>query len=272
VAGGAILAPKLLVVDDDPAVRESFARLLRHHGYAVEESSTGRAAIQQLRTNTYNLAVIDWRLGDMTGLDVAQAMQDGCVLTPWVLVSGYIDLEIARRAGALGAVKAVGYPVDIHVVVTDALKEASSRAHGWSWLPAGPLTDDMTAAERWAALVLRACDSERDPATIPDWATAAGASETTIYATCKVLGIPARLARDFMRILRALRSSAGRVAEIEACLVFHDPRTWQTLLDRAGLHRRHDSIISLEEFLQVQQFVPRVHPGLAALRASITRL
>jgi CheY-like chemotaxis protein len=43
------LAPKLLVVDDDPAVRESFARLLRHYGYAVKESSTGRAALQRLR-------------------------------------------------------------------------------------------------------------------------------------------------------------------------------------------------------------------------------
>jgi DNA-binding NtrC family response regulator len=90
----------------------------------VEESSTGRAAIQQLRSNTFNLAVIDWRLTDITGLDVAEAMQDDGVLTPRVLVSGYIDFEIARKAGALGAVKAVGYPVDIHALVTDALKEA----------------------------------------------------------------------------------------------------------------------------------------------------
>ena len=183
------MAPKLLVVDDDPAVRESFARLLHHHGYAVEESSTGRAAIQQLRSNPFALAVIDWRLTDMTGLDVAQAMHDGGVLTPWVLVSGYLDFEIARKAGALGAVKAVGYPVDINAVVVDALKEAAARAHGWSWFTEVPMTPAMTAFERWAALVIRACGTISDPATIGTWASEVGASETKIYTTCDLVDV-----------------------------------------------------------------------------------
>lgn len=266
------MAPKLLVVDDDSAVRESFARLLRHHGYSVYESSTGSAAIQQLRSNTFNLAVIDWRLTDMTGLDVAQAMQDSGVLTPWVLVSGYIDFDIARRAGALGAVKTVGYPIDIHAVVTDALKEASSRAYGWRLLPAEPVTAFMLPPERWAAFVLHVYNAESDPVTVPACAEAANTCESTIYATCKLLNVSARDMRDLARVLRALRKCAGRVGEIEAHLRVADLRTWAALLDRAGLHgRQPDSVISCEEFLRVQKFVRQTHPGLSALRTSILR-
>lgn len=263
------MAPKLLVVDDDPAVRESFARLLRHHGYAVEESSNGRGAIQRLRSNTFNLAVIDWRLTDMTGLDVAQAMQDDGVLTPWVLLSGYLDFEIARKAGALGAIKAVGYPVDIHAVVADALKEAEARAHGWSWFTEVPMTPSLTAFERWAALVIRSCSAKSDLATIGTWASEVGASETKIYTTCNLVHIAARDSRDFARILRALRKNGGHVSMLEAHIVVAEPRTWRALLDRAGLSDQSAAVISFDDFLRGQRFILQNHHALAVLKASI---
>jgi CheY-like chemotaxis protein len=105
---------KILLVDDYPAVLESFTRLLSHDGFVVEAIATGSGAIQKLRSNTFDLAVIDWKLPDMTGLQVAEAVHDLGVLTPWVLFSGYMDFEIARQAGRLGAVKAVSSPIDIN--------------------------------------------------------------------------------------------------------------------------------------------------------------
>jgi CheY-like chemotaxis protein len=264
------LDPRLLVVDDDAAVRESFVRLLRHYGYAAEESATGRDVLQQLRRHPFDLAVIDWRLTDMTGLDVAQAMQDDGVFTPWVLLSGYLDFEIARKAGALGAIKAVGYPVDLHAVVADALKEAAARAHGWSWFTEVPLTPSMTAFERWAALVIRVCGVKSDPATISIWASEVGASETKIYTTCDLVDVSARDSRDFARILRALRKNSGHVAMLEAHMVVAEPRTWRALVDRAGLSDK-SAVISFDDFLRGQRFIPHKHLALVALKASILR-
>lgn len=244
-------------------------RLLHHHGYAVDESSTGRAAIQQLRSRPFDLAVIDWRLKDMTGLDVAQAMQDDGVLTPWVLLSGYLDFEIARQAGALGAIKAVGYPVDIHAVVADALKEAAARVHGWLWFTEVPMTPSLTAFERWAALVIRACGAKSDPATIGTWASEVGASETKIYTTCDLVHVSARDSRDFARILRALRKNAGHVTMLEAHVAVAEPRTWRALLDRAGLSDKAAAVISFDDFLRGQRFVSQNHRALAVLKGTI---
>jgi CheY-like chemotaxis protein len=261
---------KILLVDDYPAVLESFARLLRDDGFLVEETVTGAGAIQKLRSNEFDLAVIDWRLPDMSGLDVAQAVRDAGVLTPWVLFSGFMDFEIARRAGQLGAVKAVSSPIDIKQIVNDALKTARSRANGWSWFPAPPLTADMTAPERWAALVLRVCDAEGDPSTVSAWAAAVGSCESTIYATCKVLRVSARDTRDFSRMLRALRRNSGSVVDLEADLAVADLRTWASLFQRSGLRgRSRESVISLDEYLHIQKFVPQSHSGLGALRAAI---
>ena len=256
------------MVDDYLAVLESFARLLRYDGFFVEEAATGHAALAKLRCQRFDLAVIDWRLTDMTGLDVARSMNQLSVPTPWILVSGYMDFEIARAAGRLGALKTVSPPIDIRAVVAQALAE--NTRDDWTWPPALALSASMTAAERWAALVLHACEAELDPSTVRAWALAAAACETTIYATCKVVNLHARYTRDFARMLRALRKNGGRVGDLEAHMVVADPRTWDALRDRAAVRGRPpDSVITPAEFVRIQTFIPHENSGLAALRAWI---
>jgi two-component system, response regulator, stage 0 sporulation protein F len=268
--GGAMHTQRILLVDDYPAVLESFGRLLRHDGFIVEEATTGRVAIEKLRSHPFDLLVLDWRLTDMTGLEVASAMNDYGVHTPWILISGFMDFDIAREAGRLGALKAVSPPIDIRDLVTKTLEDTRSHNCGWAWRPPFPLSASTTAAERWAALVLHACESDSDLPTIAMWAVAAGVCETTIYATCKVLKLHARAARDFARVLRALRVNGGRIDDLEAHLAIADPRTWQVLRDRAGLReRQNDSVIAREEFLRSQTFVPQDNCGLIALRTHV---
>jgi len=261
---------RILLVDDYPPVLESFTRLLKHDGFIIEQASTGRAAIDKLRGCAFDLMVIDWRLTDMTGLDVVHAMNDRGVQTPWILISGHMDFDIAREAGRLGALKAVSPPIDIRVIVAEAIAESTSGRNSWTWRPPLALSMSATAAERWAMLVLLACEAASDLPTIPLWAIAAGACETTIYATCKVVRTPARHSRDFARMLRALRRNEGRFADLEAHLAVADPRTWDALRRRAGCPEDCDaSIVSCAEFLRVQTFIPQDNCGLVALRAHI---
>ena len=80
----------------------------------------------------------------------------------------------------------------------------------------------------------------------------------------------ARDSRDFARVLRALRKSAGSLRDIEGELHVMEPRTWRGLLERSGLAGRSAaSALAFEEYLRVQRFVRSDHRALAALTAAM---
>jgi DNA-binding response OmpR family regulator len=59
--------PRVLIVDGDRRVRDTFALLLAEKGYLVDVAGDGEEAIQKVDVNWYNLALIDHRLPDMAG-------------------------------------------------------------------------------------------------------------------------------------------------------------------------------------------------------------
>ena len=54
-------------------------------------------------------------------------------------------------------------------------------------------------------------------------------------------------------------------------MVVAEPRTWRTLLDRAGLSDESAAVISFDHFLRGRQFIRQNHLALATLKASIPR-
>lgn len=71
-----VVAQLILVVDDDDDVREAIAGLLQDVGYAVEEASDGRAALQRLAAPPPPvLVILDLMMPDMSGAEVLAAWQ-----------------------------------------------------------------------------------------------------------------------------------------------------------------------------------------------------
>ena len=264
---------RLLLVDDDLLSLESGCLLLRRAGYDVEGACAGQDAVRLLLARHFDLALIDYRLPDMSGLDVMQAVSSQGLAIKWILFSGFMDFDVAREAGHLGAVRTVALPFDLEAVVAEA-SNSPLKPHSEGWwkflLPRD--ATPRSAAERWAHLVIRACDAEQDLRTVSHWAVAVGASESTVIAACRVLKISPRQARDFLRFLRALRINAGSTAQLESAVTVADPRTYKALLERAGLSGRTSHIISLDEYLRFQRFLPADHCGLVALRDSLRSL
>jgi DNA-binding response OmpR family regulator len=64
---------RLLVAEDDDAVRDLLVRGLSESGYTIDEVATGGDALHLLRLYDYAAAIIDWRMPEMTGIDVIQA-------------------------------------------------------------------------------------------------------------------------------------------------------------------------------------------------------
>src|SRR5436309_2357213 len=67
---------RVLVVDDEPAVRRALARSLMERGLAVDTAEGGRAALDLLRTRAVDVVLLDRAMPDMDGMSVLAAMRE----------------------------------------------------------------------------------------------------------------------------------------------------------------------------------------------------
>jgi len=69
---------RVLVAEDDAALRSVLERGLREHGYVVDAVTNGVLALRHLRAYDYDVAVLDWRMPEKSGLEVvAEARRSG---------------------------------------------------------------------------------------------------------------------------------------------------------------------------------------------------
>src|SRR5476649_623482 len=101
--------PTVLVLDDEPTVREVGRRYLRAFGYGCVEADTVEGAIEILRTTAVDAAILDVRLpGQQTGLDLLTAFRERAELSgiPVLIMTGSIltdaeEASITRQRGFL---------------------------------------------------------------------------------------------------------------------------------------------------------------------------
>lgn len=94
---------KILILDDEVAVLHFFERALRTQDYAVSTFSTGAAAMDAIAEQEFDLALLDLRLKDMSGLDVLEHLRQQWPATPVILITAHASLETAIRALRQGA-------------------------------------------------------------------------------------------------------------------------------------------------------------------------
>ena len=112
---------KVLVVDDDPAVRKSIDRVLTSKGYAVITAENGEEALRKLNEEKYDLVYTDIRMPGMSGLDVAEQVKARKPWTPVVIITGYGTDAAEARA------KAAGVSSFVHKPLSPSMIEDSAR-------------------------------------------------------------------------------------------------------------------------------------------------
>jgi CheY-like chemotaxis protein len=104
VAGGAAQAPAtILLVDDDPDVRNVLADVLRSAGHTVVEASGGSLALAALEAARPDLLLVDFAMPDMNGAELAREVRERRPRLPIVFASGFADTEAIERAMGPGA-------------------------------------------------------------------------------------------------------------------------------------------------------------------------
>jgi len=258
--------PAFLIVDDNPRVLTSTSLVARQLGARVFEAATGADALAIARAERLDLALVDNRLPDASGLGVGKTLRAERLPVPWILYSGMLESVVAHAAGCAGALRTEQMPFDVPGVLDEALKRIHAK---WPPLPIRPQlrTTFYSVVEELACLIWLACESSDDVKTIRDWADPLKIGYSTLRGLCDRAGMNAESAKNFARILRALVKSNGRVADVRFHLRYGDDRTVHPLLERAGLSApRTPERVTLEQYLVLQQFIGDSGPILPALR------
>jgi two-component system OmpR family response regulator len=78
---------RVLVAEDDPGLRSVLERGLREHGYVVDAVVDGEEALAYLRSYAYEVVVLDWRMPNITGLEVVRQMRARGNRTPVLMLT-----------------------------------------------------------------------------------------------------------------------------------------------------------------------------------------
>ena len=112
MAGAVTGLGQVLVVDDDPAVRETLHEILKVLGYDASTAASGEQAIADMARVRPDLVLLDLMMPGISGLEALTHFRQHHRTVPVIVITGNTDPEIAREARAGGAVDVLGKPLD----------------------------------------------------------------------------------------------------------------------------------------------------------------
>ncbi len=119
---------RILVVDDESAMRRSLAIMLRREGYAVSEEADGRAAIASLARETVDLIITDLRMDGVSGLDVLRHVKQANPGVEVIVMTAYGTIEAAVEAMRHGAFDFLTKPFEMEPALL-RVRNALERKH-----------------------------------------------------------------------------------------------------------------------------------------------
>ena len=111
---------RVLVIEDDPAVRSLVARMLERVGHEVVSTSDGREALRTFEQDPADLVITDINMPGMDGIEVISAFRALSAGVPIIAISGggLMPKEVLlSSASALGAVEVVSKPFEVTQLV-----------------------------------------------------------------------------------------------------------------------------------------------------------
>jgi DNA-binding NtrC family response regulator len=103
---------RVLVIDDEPDIRESLEILLNDAGYLVDLAQNGREGQQRLESRGYDIVLLDLMMPDISGMEVLEDFRVRDRETPVFMITAYGSVEAAVQALKLGATDYFSKPWD----------------------------------------------------------------------------------------------------------------------------------------------------------------
>jgi CheY-like chemotaxis protein len=120
--------PKILIADDNEDMCQIISDVMREEGYIVAVVYDGVSALNELRRDSYDLVILDYKLYDMSGLEVLETLQQMELPLPaTIMISAYGNESVKSSAHELGVYNFFDKPFDVDVLMKTVKKALMER-------------------------------------------------------------------------------------------------------------------------------------------------
>ena len=127
--------PLVFVVDDEPAIRDSLAMLMRSVGLATRVYASAQEFLDAFRPVPNACLLADVRMPGMSGLELQETLRTRGLKVPVIVLTGHGDIAMAVRAMKAGAADFIEKPYNDQVLI-DAVHRALAASRGSQASPA----------------------------------------------------------------------------------------------------------------------------------------
>jgi two-component system nitrogen regulation response regulator NtrX len=97
------MAYRILVIDDETAIREAIRMTLEYEGYKIDEARSGQEGLDRATKTPYDAILLDIKMPFLDGIEVLENFKEQKVTTPVIMVSGHGDVHTAVECTKRGA-------------------------------------------------------------------------------------------------------------------------------------------------------------------------
>ena len=117
---------RILVVDDERAIRNSLKEILGDEGYEVDVAEDGAIAVQMVEKEKYNIIFCDIKMPNMDGMEVLDKLNAMGIEAAVVMISGHGDIQTAVECIKKGAFDFIQKPLDLNRILI-TIKNATDK-------------------------------------------------------------------------------------------------------------------------------------------------
>src|SRR5689334_11123503 len=119
--------PRILIVDDEPGIRQSLKGVFEDEGFTTEAVSTGEDCLKKFDQNSYDLVLLDIWLPGIDGLETLRKLREKFPHTHVIMISGHATIATAVSATKLGAYDFIEKPLSLEHTLLTARNALSQR-------------------------------------------------------------------------------------------------------------------------------------------------
>jgi len=108
---------KILIVDDERAIRRALREILEFEDFQVDEAENGKEGLEKATATTYDIIFCDIKMPMMDGMEVLDALIKAKVETPVIMISGHGNIDTAVQAIKKGAFDFIEKPLDLNRIL-----------------------------------------------------------------------------------------------------------------------------------------------------------
>src|SRR5690625_3227818 len=119
---------KVLIVDDEAAIRRTLKDILTFEKYKVDEAKDGMEGLAKIKKSKYDLVLMDIKMPNMDGIEALERLQDIQPDLPVIMISGHANIDNAVEAVKKGAFESICKPPDLNrllITVRNAMDRGS---------------------------------------------------------------------------------------------------------------------------------------------------